>query len=208
MNISAILSATFSASKAAAIGFLIIFALGIMTALVSAISALLVALIPLLEVATKATIYGYPLFITGVITLKLSEELQIKETPAIELLTPIKQKRIREIETIENGVIVTPPSDEDLLLFSFYDSTEPEILEQPKSPELKRQTEPLNNQLALDTICWQALATTAKLLDEIKASDMKSTAVELQIPRYRNMNKTQLLLEIVRAYDDAPIFSE
>lgn len=208
MNIPAILSAVFSALKAAAIGFLIIFALGILTGFVSAVLAFLLTLIPLLETATKVIIYSYPLFVTGVFALNLSEELQTKETPTTKLITSAQQKRIKEIETIENGVIITAPSDEDLLLSNFYNSTKPETLEQLELPELHRQFESLNNQLALDGICWQALATTAKLLDEIKASEMKSMAAELQIPKYRSMNKTQLLLEIIRADDEAPVFSQ
>jgi hypothetical protein len=197
MNNSAFFSATYSALKVAAIGFLIIFALGIITALVSAISALLLTIIPLLKVTTKATIYGYPLFITGIITLKLLEESQPEELPARALLPSAKPKRTRETETIENGVIIPPLSDEYLLLFCFYEA-----------PEIPRQKEPLSNQLAIQRICWEALAATAKLLDGIKASEMKSSAAGLQIPKYRNMNKTQLLLEIVRAYEEAPVFSE
>ncbi len=208
MNIPAIISAVSSAFKASAIVFLIIFALGIFTGFISAFLALLLTLIPLLETVTKVIIYSYPLFVTGVFVLNLSEELQTKETPTTKLITSAKQKRTKEIETIENGVIITPPSDEDLLLSNFYNSTKPETLEQLESPELHRQIESLNNQLALDAICWQALATTAKLLDGIKASEMKSMAAELQIPKYRNMNKTQLLLEIIRADDEAPVFSE
>jgi putative transposase len=58
------------------------------------------------------------------------------------------------------------------------------------------------------TICWQALSETAKLLNTIKASEMKDTASKLEIPKYRNMNKTQLLLEIVEAHEALPAFSE
>jgi hypothetical protein len=37
---------------------------------------------------------------------------------------------------------------------------------------------------------------------------MKSIAAELKIPKYRQMTKTQLLLEIVEAHEKAPEFSQ
>jgi hypothetical protein len=37
---------------------------------------------------------------------------------------------------------------------------------------------------------------------------MKSIASELKIPKYRSMNKSQLLVEIVEAHENAPAFSE
>lgn len=84
MNIPAIFSAFYLAFKTAVICFLIIFALGIITALVSAISSLLLALIPLLELATKATLYGCPLFISGVITFSRPKSF-LEALPAIHL---------------------------------------------------------------------------------------------------------------------------
>jgi hypothetical protein len=64
------------------------------------------------------------------------------------------------------------------------------------------------NQLNITTICWQSMSQVSELLDKIKASEMKSIAAELKIPKYRKMNKTQLLLEIVEAHNNAPEFSQ
>jgi hypothetical protein len=59
-----------------------------------------------------------------------------------------------------------------------------------------RSFKPLHNRLTATLICWQAINTTAELLDDIKASEMKSIAAKLKISKYRNMNKTQLLVAI------------
>lgn len=64
------------------------------------------------------------------------------------------------------------------------------------------------NQLNITTICWQSMSQVSELLDKIKASEMKSIAAELKIPKYRQMNKTQLLLEIMEAHNNAPEFSQ
>jgi hypothetical protein len=82
--------------------------------------------------------------------------------------------------------------------------------EDSNSPRLKttqRIDKPFN-QLNIATICWRTISETSKLLDNIKASEMKWIAAELKIPKYRNMNKTQLLLEIVTAHEKAPEFSQ
>jgi hypothetical protein len=225
MNATELFNAVNSAQKPAAIGFLTILGLATVTALATAISNLLALLVPLLMLVTKATIYAYPLFVAGLILTKD----QKKATPNIELLPPCKPLKQQEI--IQNEVLITPPSLETIfnnyfkpkqltwqqqILKNIQQQTEIQDASQPTealaSPGLDtascRDAKPLNNQLATQIICWQALSTTAKLLDEIKASEMKVTAGELKIPKYRSMNKTQLLIEIVDAHEHAPAFSE
>ncbi len=70
MNATTLFNAVKSAQKPAAIGFLTILGLGIATALATAISTLLALTIPVLLAATKTAIYGYPLFIAGLIISK------------------------------------------------------------------------------------------------------------------------------------------
>lgn len=225
MNATELFNAVNSAQKSAAIGFLTILGLGTITALATAISNLLALLIPVLTIVTKGAIYAYPLFIAGMILIKS----QKKATPNIELLPsyqPLKQQDI-----IQNKVLITPPSLE-VIFNNYYKpkqlSWQQQILKKIQQPnEIQdaskstealarpgldtascRDAKPLNNQLATQIICWHALSTTAKLLDEIKASEMKATAGELKIPKYRSMNKTQLLVEIVEVHENAPAFSE
>jgi hypothetical protein len=216
------------AQKPAAIGFVTILALGITTTLATTISALLALLIPVCLIATKAAILGYPLFLAGLIATKIKQN-QPKETPAIPLLPPLKP--CLEQETIENEVLITPPSAE--AIFDYYLSPKQPNWQQPIVKQIqllaeiqntsqlaqtptrleldttsRHYTKSLNNQFALLAICWQAIGETATLLDAIKASEMKSIASQLKIPRYRSLNKTQLLLEIVEAHESAPAFSE
>lgn len=225
MNATELLNAVNSAQKPAAIGFLSILGLATITALVTAISNLLDLLIPVLMLVTKAAIYAYPLFIAGLILIKN----QKKATPNIELLPPYYP--LKEQEVIENEILITPPSVETM--FNNHLKPKQLIWQQQIFKEIQQQTEiqeaskptealaspgldtalcrdakPLNNQLITQMICWQALSLTAKLLDQIKASEMKSIAAELKIPKYRAMNKTELLLEIVEAHEHAPAFSE
>jgi hypothetical protein len=225
MNATTLFNAVNSAQKPAAIGFLTILGLGTVTALVTAISNLLALLIPVLTVITKAAIYAYPLFIAGLIITKN----QKKATPNIELLPPCEP--IKQQEIIRNEVLITPPSLETIfnnhfkpkqltwqqqILKNLQQQTEiqdaSESTEALARPGLDtascRDAKPLNNQLITQMICWQALSITAKLLDQIKASEMKSIASELKIPKYRAMNKTQLLIEIVDMHEHAPAFSE
>jgi hypothetical protein len=225
MNATELLNAVNSAKKPAAIGFLIILGLATITALVTAISNLLNLLIPLLMVVTKAAICAYPLFITGLILIKN----QKKATPNIELLPPYSPLKQQEI--IENEILITPPSVETIFnnhlkpkQITWQQQILKEIQQQAEIQEASKPTEalaspgldtalcrdakPLNNQLITQMICWQALSVTAKLLDQIKASEMKSIASELKIPKYRSMNKFQLLIEIVDAHEHAPAFSE
>lgn len=225
MNATELFNAVNSAQKSAAIGFLTILGLAIITALVTAISNLLALLIPVLTIVTKIAIYAYPLFITGLIITKT----QKKATSNIELLPPCEP--IKQQELIQNEILITPPSLETIfnnhfkpkqltwqqqILKNIQQPTEIQDASQSTealaSPGLDtascRDAKPLNNQLATQIICWQALSITAKLLDEIKASEMKVTASELKIPKYRAMNKTQLLVEIVEAHENAPEFSE
>lgn len=216
------------AQKPAAIGFVTILALGTTTALATAISALLALLIPVCLIATKAAILGYPLFLAGLIATKIKQNQQIG-TLAIPLLLPLKP--CLEPETIENKVLITPPSAE--AIFDYHLSPKQPNWQQQILKEIqplaeihntsqsaqnatrleldttsRHDTKPLNNRFALLVICWQAIGETATLLNAIKASEMKSMASELKIPRYRNLNKTQLLLEIVEAHESAPAFSE
>ena len=225
MNATEFLNTVNSAKKSAAIGFLTILGLGTVTALVTAISNLLALLIPVLTIVTKTAIYVYPLFITGLILIKN----QKKATPNIELLPPCEP--IKQQEIIQNEVLITPPSLETIfnnhfkpkqltwqlqILKNIQQQTEiqdvSESTEALARPGLDtascRDVKPLNNQLITQIICWQVLSTTAKLLDQIKASEMKSIASELKIPKYRAMNKSQLLVEIVEAHENAPAFSE
>lgn len=185
MNIPAIFAAIYSAIKTVAILFLLIFAIGTIAVLI----AVVFAMIPLLN-ATNVT----------------DECPQQKETNlTIGLLPSSNRKRERlhnQTKPIQNEVLITPPSDEDLLIYSFFH--EPEALE----IHAKRDIQPLNNQLATQLICWQVTSEVSKKLGEIKASELKSIASELQIPKYRNMNKTQLLLAITEAFDNAPAFSQ
>lgn len=225
------------AQKPAVVGFFAIIGLGITTAFATAISTLLALLIPVLTAITKAAIYGYPLFIAGLIAIKATEKYQTEETPTIATLPSEKPcyKHIKQIETIQNEVLITSPSAETI--FDYHLTAKPptwqqqilkeirlqgklptEIQEASQPPEalampgmdtaFRRDAKPLNNQLAILIICWQAITRTAKLLDSIKASEMKSIAAELKIPKYRNMNKSQLLVEIVEAHENAPAFSE
>lgn len=219
------------AQKPAAIGFLTILALGITTTLATAISALLALLIPVCLIATKAAILGYPLFLAGLIATNMKQN-QSTKTPAISLLPPHKPCLEQETqETIENEVLITPLSAEaifDYHLSPKQPNWQQQILKEiqplaeiqntsqsaqtPIRLELdttaRHDTKSLNNRFALLAICWQAISQTATLLDAIKASEMKSIASELKIPRYRSLNKTQLLLEIVEAHESAPAFSE
>lgn len=219
------------AQKPAAIGFVTILGLGITTAFATVTSALLILLIPKLLLATKAAIFGYPLFITGLITLNIKQQHQKKEPPTIAMLPPCKphEKHINQ-EKITNEILITPPPIESIfnlhtapkqptwqqiILNQIQPTTE--IQDASQSAEalampgidtaLCRDAKPLNNQLALTTICWQAISNVSELLNKIKASEMKSTASELQIPKYRSMNKSQLLIEIVEAFNNAPAFS-
>lgn len=66
-------------------------------------------------------------------------------------------------------------------------------------PESLVIQEPLNNQLALISVCWQAFASVTESLKSVKASEMKAIASQLEIPKYRNMNKSQLLVAIAYA---------
>ncbi len=214
------------AQKSAAIGFVTILTLGITTTLATAISALLALLIPVFTITTKAAIFGYPLFLAGVIALNIKQQSQTKEASTIAILPPSKpyEKHIKQ-EIIQNDVLITSPSFEVIFDHHFTPKAptwQQQILKEIQQPttEIKEASEPtddtasrheaqpLNNQLAILTICWQAIGETATLLDAIKASEMKSIASELQIPKYRNMNKTQLLLEIVEAHESAPAFSQ
>jgi hypothetical protein len=199
---------------------------GITTTLATAISALLGLLIPVFTITTKAAIFGYPLFLAGVIALNIKQQCQTKEAPTIIILPPCKpyEKHIKQ-EIIQNDVLITSPSFK--VIFDHHFTPKAPTWQQQMLKEIQQPTteiqeaseptedtasrhdaQPINNQLAILTICWQAIGETAVLLDAIKASEMKTIASELQIPKYRNMNKTQLLLEIVEAHESAPAFSQ
>jgi hypothetical protein len=91
------------------------------------------------------------------------------------------------------------------------------IFDQPTeatTPKAKADTIPttkvkpaISTKFAITFACWQALEQTNELLNAIKASEMKKIAADLEIPKYRNMNKTQLLIEIIAAHESAPAFS-
>ncbi|HEY9299180.1 MAG TPA: hypothetical protein VIQ31_23050 [Phormidium sp.] len=242
MNATTFLNAVNSALKPAAIGFLTILGFSITTALATAISTLIALLIPALVITTKAAIFGYPLFLAGLIAIKIKEQCKKKETrKVIAMLPPCKpcEKHFKQIETIQNEVLITPPSTEAIFDYQLrpkqptwqqqilkeiwlhgelptanQPTTEIQDTSQPTEAlaipgmdtALRRDAKPLNNQLAISTTCWQAISATAKLLDGIKASELKSIASELQIPKSRNMNKTQLLIEIVTAHESDPAF--
>jgi hypothetical protein len=147
-----------------------------------------------------------PVIVAGTITSDTNQE----ETQPIALIPPKKPSQKRKQEIIENEVIITPPSDEYLLLHSFLEESikeSPEVLE-TLEPQIQQSTNPLNNQLATIIICWQAIAKVSIILDKIKASELKSIASDLQIPRYRNMNKSQLMISIIKAQEEAPEFSQ
>lgn len=165
-----------------------------------AITALQLAMI--LAVGT-ATMLILPIILPMILPMSTDIE-QEEHSQVIELLPPSKRP-IKQVELIENEVLITPPSDEDLLIYSFFQ----EPLEQPtteiqeaaeteKTPTT-RDIKPLNNRLALTTICWQTLSNVSEKLSKIKASELKSIASELQIPKYRSLNKSQLLVEIMQA---------
>jgi hypothetical protein len=222
MNATTFLNAVKTAQKPAAIGFVTILGLGTATALAIAILTLLTLLIPVLLAATKTAIYAYPLFIAGLILIKS----QKKATPKIELLPPYKP--FQQQEAIQSEVLIIPPSLETI----FNNQVKPKqptwqrmILEEieqnlqtPIATNVMPTTEASNsleliqrigkpfNQLNIATVCWKAISETSKLLDNIKASEMKSIASELKIPKYRGMNKTQLLIEILTAHENAPEF--
>jgi hypothetical protein len=240
MNATVFFNATKLAQKPAAIGFFTIIGLGLTSSIAIAISILLALLIPLLITATKAAIYGYPLFIAGLIAFKTQDQCQKKEITTIAVLPSCKpcDKRIKQIELLQNKVLITLLFT-DAILNYFLTPKQPNwqqqilkkiqlvlpIENQPKAeiPDAYKPTEvlvrpglntasrcdakALSNQLSILRICWQAISETAKLLDDIKASEMKTIASELQITGYRKMNKTQLLIEIVAAHESAPEFS-
>jgi hypothetical protein len=226
MTAKSFFNAMFLAQKSAAIGLVTILALGITTTLATAISALLALLIPVFTITTKAAIFGYPLFLAGVIALNIKQQCQTKEATTIIILPPSKphEKHIKQ-EIIQNDLLIKSPFFEVIFDHQFtpkaptwqqqmlkeiqQPTTEIQEASEPTEDTASRHdAQPLNNQLAILTICWQAIGETAVLLDAIKASEMKSIASELKIPRYRNLNKTQLLLEIVEAHESAPAFSE
>ncbi len=79
----------------------------------------------------------------------------------------------------------------------------------PKVDAILSKTKPaISSEFAIALVCWQALKQTTELLNAVKASEMKKIAAELAIPKYRNMNKTQLLIEIVAAHKSALAFSQ
>lgn len=223
MNATVFFSAVKSAQKFAAIGFFAILGLGLASSIAVAFSALLALLTPLLIAGTKAAVYGYPFFITGLIAFKMREQHQKKNTGTIAVLPPCKPhaKYIKQIEITQNKVLTTPLSAETIfncqptpkqptwqqqilneirlgLSKENQDASEPtEAITKPGLDTASHHdAKPLNNQLAIFTICWQAIGETGKLLDGIKASEMKSIASKIEIPKYRSMNKTQLLLSI------------
>ena len=159
-----------------------------------------------------ATVLVLPIILPMI--LPMNTNIEPEHSPAIELLPPSKSKPIKQQEIIENEVLITPLSDEYLLIQSFFnqplEQPTPEIKEANETTKtfIKRDIKPLNNQLALTTICWQALSHVSEKLSKIKASELKSIASEMHIPKYRNMNKTQLLLAITEAFDSAPAFSQ
>ncbi len=219
MNATTFLNAVKLAQKPAAIGLFAILGLGITTALTTAISTLIALVIPVLATATKAAIFGYPLFLAGTIALNIKQQCQTKESLTIALLPPSKpyEKRINQVE-ITNEVLITPPAIESIFKLHVapkQPTWEQRILEQirPETPESQFDTEiqeisqlieqpaksnikPLSNRLATSIVCWQAIGKVSELLDDTKASEMKSIASKLEIPKYRSMNKTQLLAAI------------
>jgi hypothetical protein len=222
------------AKKPAVIGFLAIIGLELATFLIAAISALLTLLVPVLVIVTKAAIFGHILFLAGLIAINIKEQCQKKETPTVIMLLLCKpcKKYLKPRETIQNDVLITPPSAETIVDHCLRHKPvtwQQQILKeiQQDTWELPTENKPkttpefqntdiisyhdinlLNNQLAIPIVCWQAINRVTTLLDAIKASEMKIIASELEIPKYRKMNKTQLLIEIVEAYDNAPAFSQ
>lgn len=132
-----------------------------------------------------------------------TSNIEKEHSQAITMLPPRKAKPIKQQETIENGILITPISDEELLIQTFYElpieqpKTEIEEVSETGKTQDKRDIKPLNNQLALKTISWQALYKVSEQLNKIKASELKSIASELHISKYRSMNKIQLLIAIM-----------
>ncbi|MBD2016103.1 hypothetical protein H6F96_19285 [Microcoleus sp. FACHB-53] len=207
------------AQKPAAIGLISILGLGITAALASAISSLLALLVPVLLTATKAAIFGYLPFMAGFIALNLKEQHQTKETHTIPLLPPFKpyEKCMTQEENTNDVLITSPPIES---IFKLHVAPKPptweqwilnqirqEITETQSEPEIQETSppiknppqskiKPLNNRLANTVICWQALYQVSTWLDDTKASELKNIASKLEIPKYRHMNKTQLLVSI------------
>lgn len=221
MNATTIFNAVNSAQKTAAIAFATVLGLGLFTAFATAISALLALLIPVLVAATKAAIFGYPLFVAGLIAINIKEQCQKKEAPTTAMLPPCQPiQPTAQTQLIGTKVLVLPPA-KTLNEYYLHPQTlnwQQQILKEirqidtcalPTSNQQQeqRKPKPLNNQLATVTVGWQAINQVAILLEAIKASELKSFASALGIPKYRKMNKTQLLVEIVAAYDNAPAFS-
>jgi hypothetical protein len=71
-----------------------------------------------------------------------------------------------------------------------------------------RDIKPLNNELAIQLIYWQTIKNVNNLLDKFKMSELKKIASELQVKGYRKMKKLELALELLDAYEKAPMFSE
>ncbi|MEW5860370.1 MAG: Rho termination factor N-terminal domain-containing protein [Cyanobacteriota bacterium] len=240
MNATTFFNAINLAQKPAAIGFLTIIGLGFTTALTTAILALFALLTLILSTATKAAIFGYPLFLAGVIAINIKEQCQKKETPIIAMLPPSQpdDRLIKQTELIENKVLITAPSIETIFhqqLATKQPTWQQQLLKEirlelpsenpPKaeSQDTSQSAEALArpgldtashhdgtpfSQLNITIICWQAISQAAVLMDAVKASEMKEIASQLEIPKYRKMNKSQLLVEIVEAFNNAPAFSQ
>lgn len=215
MNATTISNAMKLALKPAVMGFLAIFGLATTSILVSALSTLLALLVPFLLIATKAAIFGYPIFIAGMIAINFKQQPQTKEPTTIALLPPTQlyPETIEQAQVSANEVLITPPIEliiqhmqpkkqtwEQQIINEIRlelpkiesDAQTQEVVKTPAQRDIK----PLNNQLALPVICWQALNKVSQLMNEIKASEMKSIASKMDIPKYRGMTKTQLLVAI------------
>jgi|SRR5919199_4157539 hypothetical protein len=71
-----------------------------------------------------------------------------------------------------------------------------------------RDSKPLNNELTINLIHWEAFNNVSNSLDKFKMSELKEIASEIPIKGYRKMKKLELALEILQAHERAPIFSE
>jgi hypothetical protein len=139
MNATVFFNATKLAQKPAAIGFLAVIGLGFISSIAVALSTLLALLTPALITATKAVIFGYPLFIAGVIALNIKQQCQTKEAPTIAMLPPCKpyQKRIEQVEIV-NETLITPPPIESIFklhLASKQPTWQQQILKEIQIPE-------------------------------------------------------------------------
>lgn len=114
-------------------------------------------------------------------------QCELAECPDV-LITPVPQSLVLEAISAKLYCQQTPTWQQWVIA---------QIQEQPKIvTEIQVASNPLNNQLALIAVCWQAFAQTAEALKPVKASELKEVASDLKIKGYRKMNKSELLVAL------------